>query len=97
MSDMKTMFPRELLLELLESGKFVEENIIGTSRWSIRYEVVFRMPGERRYFRTTYRVGATEMQGEQPWEGQDMVECEEVKAVPVIKMTWVPVEAKFGG
>ena len=40
----------------------IEDNIIDTSRWSIIHEIIFEDGGK--FYRTTYSVGATEMQWE---------------------------------
>ena len=57
--------------------KTISNDIEGHSRWSIHYEAVFQHEGK--FYRTTYSVGATESQDEQPYEYEEgEIECPEV-------------------
>ena len=82
--------PRQLLLRKLGSKDEVENSVIDTSRWSTHYEFIFKHDGK--VYRTYYKRGATEMQDEEPWEYEDMVDCDEVKKVEVTKYEWVAVK-----
>jgi hypothetical protein len=83
-------FPKDDLLELLDYSKgegfcgyeMISDKILENTRWSIVHQIIFKH-GEQ-FWRTTYRVGATEYQDERPWEHDgDQVSCTEV--VPVEK------------
>lgn len=74
-------FPKETLREMLwedvDGFEIVENEISGTSRWSIHYRLVFKHDGK--FYLTSYSVGATESQDESPFEySPDEVECKEV-------------------
>lgn len=69
----------------------VQDTIIDNSRWSIIHEIVFKWT-DRKYYKTTYSVGATESQDERPWEYETEVECVEVEQRPVTKLEWVVKE-----
>ena len=53
-----------------EDSNFViiEDRIVGTRRWSVVYEIVAQRKTDGKYFKDVYRRGATEMQGESPYE-----------------------------
>lgn len=70
--------------------KLIEDDIIDTTRWSIVHEIIFEDKGK--FYRTTYSVGATEMQWEKPWEYEEEVECTEVELKEVKVKKWIPVE-----
>jgi hypothetical protein len=68
-------FSKEFLQD--DGGDTVYDKIVGRRRWSLDHERVFRHEG--RFFRTRYRIGATESQDEQPYEHEDdEIECVEV-------------------
>lgn len=87
-------FPKQKLLDMLDDAKFLEDNIVDTSRWSIHHEVVFEHEGK--FYRSSYSVGATEYQDETPWENDadkdGNIECPEVQRVE--KVTYAYVEVK---
>lgn len=65
-----------------DSYEVIERELIDTSRWSNIYSMVFKFKGK--YYRTSYSVGATEQQDEEPYEyGPDSIECDEVEPVEV--------------
>jgi hypothetical protein len=70
-------------------GVVVSHRLVDHTRWSLVYEIVFKY--EARLYRTTYRVGATEMQEEGPWEWSDKVEAEEVEAYQELVTVYRPV------
>jgi len=60
----------------------VHEEIIGTSRWSVQHQSVWKDLDSGAFYETTYQVGATECQDEGPYEWEDgPIEFTEVKAV----------------
>jgi hypothetical protein len=67
-------------------GKLIENRIVGTSRWSNTYEAIIEYQGKT--YRTHYRVGATEIQEEGPWEDEDVAELVEVHQIPKTIMSW---------
>lgn len=46
----------------------VETNIVDVTRWSVVYENIYKQKSNGKFFRTSYSVGATESQDEQPYE-----------------------------
>ena len=73
-------FPRSTLRHILDSGEGqVSDKIVDHARWSVEHELVFTHLD--RYWRTSYSVGATESQDEQPWEYEEEVDCVEVRPV----------------
>ena len=78
-------FKKEDLIVLVDGFavdgfKIVEDKLSGTSRWSVIYRLVFGFEGK--FYSTSYRYGATEMQEENPFDyDEEEIECEEV--VPV--------------
>jgi hypothetical protein len=80
----KRDFTKQELLDILEeeneSAEIVKDELVDTSRWSIIYDLIFRIDGK--FYRTNYSVGATESQDEGPWEWFDYdskIACEEVE------------------
>lgn len=69
----------------------MEDTIVENTRWSILHSMVFRFKGK--FYRSSYRVGATEYQDERPYEddgdSEGMVECIEVIQVEQKVMVWV--------
>ena len=53
-----------------EDSNFVtiEVKIVRTKRWSVVYEIVVQRKTDGKYFKDVYQRGATEMQGEQPYD-----------------------------
>ena len=74
-------------------GEVVSDVITGNSRWSIEHTVIFRLAGQAdsKAWRAHYQVGATEAQGEGPWEYQDEVTATEVALVERTVKVWEPV------
>ena len=69
-------FSKEILKELIygnvDNYELVANNLIGNSRWSLDYDLIFKH--EEKYWRVTYSRGATECQDEQPFEyGNELV------------------------
>lgn len=72
-------FSKEFLIDSLDGDDTVDDVITGTSRWSIHHRRIFRHEGK--LYETLYRVGATEIQDEGPYENlSGDIECPEVVA-----------------
>lgn len=71
-------FDREFMQEsIYDSAATVLDEIVGTSRWSIKHRRVFRH--EDKFYETLYSVGATECQDESPYQyDAATIECAEV-------------------
>lgn len=60
--------------------EIMEKKIVGTGRWTINYEQVFKLDGK--FYRTTFEEGATENQDTRAYEYEkDLIEVTEVVAV----------------
>ena len=75
-------FKKDVLQDILEGytddGEVIEDTLVGHSRWSLEYRLVFT-DNEGRFYSTVYRRGATEIQEEAPWEYEgDEIDCVEV-------------------
>lgn len=72
---------KQYMLDALDDPALVvRDRITDLSRWSVNHELIFRHEGG--LYRAFYRVGATEMQEESPWEYSDEVEATEMREVP---------------
>jgi hypothetical protein len=65
----------------------VETNIFDATRWSIIYKNIYEQKSSGKFFKTSYSVGATESQDEQPYEYVKEAVFEEV--FPVEKLVTV--------
>lgn len=83
----KTYLTEKLVLPY--SKYVVSDTITDTGRWNIEHELIFLDPADNKYYRTSYREGATELQDERPWEYNDTVEAVEVEKKLVIKEEFV--------
>lgn len=69
----------------------IYDKIVDSGRWTLKMERVFRHEG--RFYKTTYTVGATELQDTGPYDyAPDEIECPEV--FPVEKVITVYEEKK---
>ena len=59
---------RSIIYEDHEDFELVTSEIVDNTRWSIVYEDVYQRLSDKKFFKTTYRKGATEMQDERPYE-----------------------------
>lgn len=59
---------RSILYEDNDDFKLVRSEIVDNTRWSVVYEDVYQRLSDKKFFKTTYRKGATEMQDERPYE-----------------------------
>jgi len=83
-------FPKQEMLDMLNFGIVIEDNIVGHRRWSVDHEIVFKRDGK--FYTSSYSIGATESQDESPWEYDgNNVECTEVCRVTKTVEVWVPV------
>lgn len=70
----------------------VHSEMIDTSRWSHIYERVYKDLDTGKYWRTSYRVGATECQDERPYENDgEFIEFDEVVPRETIIIEYVAV------
>lgn len=51
----------------------VYNEIIETCRWTNLYNIVIQRKFDGKYFRSTYRKGATEYQDEDPWQQEGKI------------------------
>lgn len=77
-----------------DAATVVSDTISDQDRWTTMHDLVFRLPGmpDDLAYSTWYRTGSTEQQDEAPWEFED-AECVLVRATPVTRIEWQPVEA----
>ena len=59
---------RSIIYEDHEDFELVRSEIVDNTRWSAVYEDVYQRLSDKKFFKTTYRKGATEMQDERPYE-----------------------------
>lgn len=83
----KTYLTEKLVLPY--SKYVVSDTITDIGRWNIEHELIFLDPADNKYYRASYREGATELQDERPWEYNDTVEAVEVEKKLVIKEEFV--------
>lgn len=90
---MKKFFESDYLkntLDLPDSEYAISDKIIDSDRWNIKHELLFICPEDGKVYQTFYRVGATEMQDEGPWEYDEVVEATEMELAAVIEKKYVP-------
>ncbi len=95
-------FSRDYLrkdLKLPGGPNTVVDTVEDTSRWSVHYYLVFRVPGmpDGYAWETSYSVGATESQDETPWQYEDEVECTLVRISSKTVPDWVPARVAAKG
>ena len=86
---MKRKFSKSALVDLLNEDstdlEIVEDTIQDTSRWSIRYLLVFKEIASNKFYSVGYSRGATEYQDEGPFEfDPEEIECYEVEPTEVM-------------
>lgn len=64
---------RLIVYEDHEDFKLISSDIIRHSRWSIEREDIYQRLSDGVFFKTSYRVGATEYQDERPYEYSDAI------------------------
>jgi len=78
-------FKKEFLLHI-PANDIISDEIYEHHRWAVSFRLIFKF--DNKYYETVYRVGATEMQDESPYEYEpDEIECKEV--FKLIKMMTV--------
>lgn len=77
---------KELVYGSFEGFEVISDEITDTGRWSVYHEMIFSHEGH--FYRTSYSVGATEYQCEEPFEF-DPVEVDVEEVFPVEKVITV--------
>jgi hypothetical protein len=77
-----------------DGGTIISDKVIGTSRWAISHEIVFRLDDqpEGEAYVAGYRLAATEQQDERPWENESTITATVVRQVERLVKVWEPVE-----
>ncbi len=78
---------RDIVWEDNEEWEKIESKIIDSSRWSVIHEGVFKHIATGRFYSTTWGVGETEYQEEQPFDNNDPG-FREVKQVEQTVKVW---------
>ena len=93
-------FDKEFLQELANEDhddgvvEVINTELVDASRWSLIYLQVFKIKDTGKYYRTSFRTAATEIQDETPYEYKgDLIECEEVEPVQKTIIVYEPVKA----
>jgi hypothetical protein len=73
---------RDIVWEENEDFQIIYDHLKGKSRWSDIHEIVVQRISDGKYFKSSFRRGATESQDERPYEYGDAVFNE---VVPVEK------------
>lgn len=81
---------RQIIWEDDEDEAFViiQDKMTGRTRWSVVHSIVIQRKSDGKYFKDTYRIGATESQDEGPYEYTDP---NFIEVVPVTK-TYIDYE-----
>ena len=83
------LFVKEFLGRM--EGETIKDEIIDNNRWSIIHERIFKWEGK--FYKTTYSVGATEIQDECPYEHDEaLIECPEVEPVPEVIIVYKEIK-----
>lgn len=69
----------------------VQETLVGSSRWSLLYDLIFTAPDQEpgTAWRARYSCGATESQDETPFQHKTTVEAELVRCKKKELLVWV--------
>ena len=82
---------RKIVYNDFAFAELIEDKIVDTSRWSVLHVMIFKY--KDKFYTSSYSVGATEQQDEQPYQyAADSIECPEVRAHEVMTIEWVLVE-----
>ena len=60
-----------------DTAEIVMDAVTGKSRWSVNHRLIFKLAGK--FYQTSYSVGATEYQEEQPFQHQNEIICKQVE------------------
>ncbi len=81
-----------------DTVEVLDDTIYDSGRWSIHHKLTVRVNGYPdvgpwagmggKVYQTTYSVGATEQQDEQPWQYEDVVTFTEVRSVRKFIDVW---------
>ena len=82
---------RRIVFDDHDDWEYVEERVIETDRWTIRYLGVFEHIPSKKYYQICWSQGATEQQDELPFE-YDAPEPIEVVQKEILVKTWVPAD-----
>ena len=84
-------FSKEYLMDVLglPYENYIVNQIYETGRWENFHKLIFEDEGK--FWKTTYAVGATEMQDSGPWDYEDQVKCTEVHQVEKLIKVWEAV------
>ena len=76
-----------------DGGEIISNRIIGKRRWSLTYEIIFRLHDtpEGMAYRAFYSAASTESQSEEPWEFDETVDACEVRQIERMVTVWEPV------
>ena len=79
----KKKWLQNLVHDDVNDGEIMEDEIVDTTRWSVRHNIVFNY--NEKFFEIEYSRAATELQDERPFDfSPDDIECKEV--FPVERM-----------
>lgn len=85
--EMKITIPADELDEIYDLGiDVIEETMVGRTRWTIHYQVIFSYQGSN--YKVIRHSPATEYQDCDSWGYQKQVECTEVIAVEETITVW---------
>jgi hypothetical protein len=78
----KLALPKQDAIDILDGEddvfEIIEDVISGKSRWCDIHKLIIKRKSDSKFFKGSYRVGATESQDEGPWEYEKTVEFSEV-------------------
>ena len=77
---------REIVSGDDERFKLIQEEIDGTSRWTVDYSVIVQRISDGKYFSSCYSCGATEMQEQLPYDNDEPEFTEVFKEEKVIEV-----------
>lgn len=69
--------------------ELISTKLVDTTRWGVVYDQIFKF--EDKFYSTSYRVGATEIQDESPYEWEDdEIDCVEVVPTEKTIIVYLP-------
>ncbi len=82
-------FPKDFMLDILDSGEIIEDKHVGHRRWSCTYQIVFKHEGK--LWQTTYDRGHGD-DGPSAFEYNTVITCTEVAPKQTLVTTYEPKE-----
>lgn len=82
---------QDILYGETEDYELIEDIISGHNRWSVGHRLTVKQHSTGKFFRTYYSKGATEYQGESPFEYDEEVEFKEVVPTEVTVIVYKEV------